>query len=78
MTYIITTPDRRKQKQLCHNNIVKEYVNRGSSNVAPVNLISSVPQKQSEMNCEEVYCEDMNFYKTDPTCTDIALALSRA
>ena len=37
LNYIITTPDRRKQKQLCHINMLKEYVNRDSSNVAPVN-----------------------------------------
>ena len=28
LKYIITTPDRRKQKQLCHINMLKEYVNR--------------------------------------------------
>ena len=51
---IITTPDRRKQKQLCHVNMLKEYVDRDSSNVAPVNVISSVPLKQCEMNSEEM------------------------
>ena len=65
---IINTPDRRKQKQLCHINMLKEYVDRDSSNVAPVNVISSVPQKQSE-NCEEMNCEEMNFHKTDPICS---------
>ena len=49
----------------------KEYVDRDGSNVAPVNVISSVPQKQSEMNCEEVDCEEMNFHKTDPTCSKL-------
>ena len=39
---------------------------RDGSNVAPVNVISSVLQKQSEMNCEEMNCEEMNFHKTDP------------
>ena len=71
LKYIITTPDRRKQKQLCHINMLKEYVDRDSSNVAPVNISSSVPQKQSEMNCEEVYCEEMNFHRTDPTCAKL-------
>ena len=50
LNYIITTPDRRKQKQLCHIHMLKEYVDRDSSNVAPVNVISSVPRKKSEMN----------------------------
>ena len=67
LNYIITTPDRRKQKQLCHNNMLKKYVDRDSSNVAPVNVISSVPQNQSEMNRKEVNCEEINFHKTDPT-----------
>ena len=60
LNYIIhvTTTDRRKQKQLCHINMFKEYVDRDSSNVAPVNVISSVPQNQSEMNCEKVGCEE--------------------
>ena len=71
LNFIITTPDRRKQKQLCHINMFKEYVDRDSSNVAPVNVISSVPQKQSAMNCEEVDCEEMNFHTTDPTCSKL-------
>ena len=69
--YIITTPDRRKQKQLCHINMLKEYVDRDSSNVALVNVIGSVPQKLDEMNCEEENCEEMNFHKTDPTCSKL-------
>ena len=51
--------------------MLKEYVERDGSNVAPVNVISSVPQKQSEMNCEEMNCEEMNFHKTDPTCSKL-------
>ena len=51
--------------------MLKEYVDRDSSNVAPVNVISSVPQKQCKMNCEEVDCEEMNFHKTDPTCSKL-------
>ena len=65
--YIITTPDRRKQKQLCHINVLfKEYVDRDSSNVTLVNAISPVPQKQGELNCEEENCEEMNFHKLIP------------
>ena len=70
LNYIKITPDRRKQKQLCQN-MLKEYVDRDSSNVAPVNVVSSVPQKQSEMNCAEIDCEEMNFHKTDPTCSKL-------
>ena len=71
LNYIITTPDRRKQKQLCHINMLKEYIDRDSSNVAQVNVISTVPQKQCEMNCEEMNCEEMNFHKNDPTCSKL-------
>ena len=71
LNYIITRPDRRKQKHLCHINMLKEYVDRNSINVTPVNIISSVPQNQSEMNGEEVDCEEMNFHKTDTTCSKL-------
>ena len=70
LNYIITTPDRRKQKQLCLIHMLKEYVDREGSNVAPANVISSVPQKQSEMNCEEMNFEETNFHKTDPTSSN--------
>ena len=62
LNYVITTDDRHKQRQLRHINMLNEYVDRDGSNVTPVNAISSVPQKQNEMNCEEV-----NFNKSDPT-----------
>ena len=51
--------------------MLKIYIDRNSSNVAPGNVISSVPQKQSEMNCEVMNCEEMNFHKTDPTCSKL-------
>ena len=51
LNYIITTPDKGKQKQLCHINMLKEYVDTDSSNATMINVISSVTQKQSEMNC---------------------------
>ena len=51
--------------------MLKEDVDRNSSNVAPVNVISSVPQRQSGMNCEEMNCEEMNFHKTDATCSKL-------
>ena len=63
INYIITTTDRRKQRQLCHINMLKEHVDRKSINATPVNVIRSVPQKQSEMNCEEMNCKEMNFHK---------------
>ena len=51
--------------------MLKEYVDRDSSNVALVNIIGSVAQKQDEMNCEEENCEEINFFNTDPTCSKL-------
>ena len=51
--------------------MLKEYVDRDSSNVIPINVITPVPQKQSEMNCENKDCEEMNFHKIDPTCSKL-------
>ena len=51
--------------------MLKEYFDRDSSKITPATVISSVPQTQSEMNCEETDCEDMNFHKTDPTCSTL-------
>ena len=56
--------------------MLKEYVDRDNSNVAPSNVISSVPQKQSVKNCEGVDCEEINFHKTnfhktDSTCSKL-------
>ena len=45
------------------NYVILIYIDRDGSNVAPVNVINSVPQKHSEMNCEEVDCEEMNFHR---------------
>ena len=71
LNYTITTPDRRKQKQLCHINMLKEYVDRDSLNVTPIYVTSSVPQKQSEMNCEDIDCEEINENKSGPTCSKL-------
>ena len=39
LNYIVHTPGRRKQKQLCHINMLKEYYDRNSSPTA-INVIS--------------------------------------
>ena len=57
---IVKTPGRRKQKQLCHVNMLKQYINRDSSSITPISVVNSVPQEQSEMNSE-----DMNLIKSD-------------
>ena len=54
----------------------EEYVDRDILDVTPINVINSVPQKQSEMNCEDRGLEEMNFSyllfdKSDPTCSKL-------
>jgi len=45
LNYVLQTQDRRKQKQLCHINMLKKYVERGVSDniVYPVSVVSSDP-----------------------------------
>ena len=50
VNYIINTPGRRKQKQLCHINMLKEYIDRDNSVVTQVNVVYSVPH---ELCCNE-------------------------
>ena len=41
MNYIVSTPDRRKNTQLCHINMLKSYVNRDKDNVVQcANIVS--------------------------------------
>ena len=39
LNYVLQTPDRRKQKQLCHINMLKPYYSRKDDNVIPVQTI---------------------------------------
>ena len=66
VNYIVKTPGRRKQKQLCHVNMLKQYINRDSSSVTPTSVVSSVLQEQSEMNTE-----DMNLIESDPASSKL-------
>ena len=42
LNYIVHTPGRQKQKQLCHINMLKEYFDRNSSPTS-VNFVNNVP-----------------------------------
>ena len=66
VNYIVNTPGRRKQKQLCHINMLKKYIDRDSSVISSVNLVSSVPLEQNQMDSE-----DMNFVKSDPASSKL-------
>ena len=43
LNYIIHTPDRRKQQQLCHINMLKPYFDKDSVSSHSVNTVYSVP-----------------------------------
>ena len=46
LNYLVVTPDRRKQTQLCHVNMLKPYVDRDSIvTVHPVNVATSDPDE---------------------------------
>ena len=62
LNYIINTPGRRKQKQMCHINMLKEYFDRDSKISKPISFVNSVPQNQCSI--ESNRCE--NFEKSDP------------
>ena len=50
LNYLVVTPDRRKQTQLCHVNMLKPYVKRSSDPVlqpANVNVVDSEPEELS-------------------------------
>ena len=66
VNYIVNTPGRRKQKQLCHVNMLKQYIDKDSASVTPISIVSSVPQKQSEMDSE-----DMNLIKSEPASSKL-------
>ena len=53
LNYVIVTPDRRKQKQLCHINMLKPYIDRDNAVVLhPVNVVKSDPD-ESVSSCNE-------------------------
>ena len=66
VNYIVNTPGRRKQKQLCHINMLKKYIDRDSSVISSVNLVNTVPLEQDQMDSE-----DMNFVKSNPTSSKL-------
>ena len=43
LNYIINTPGRRKNKQMCHVNMLKQYFDRDSSISKPITVVNTVP-----------------------------------
>ena len=65
VNYIINTPGRRKQKQLCHINMLKKYIDRDSDSsvISSVSIVNSVPHEQYQTDYEEmnsVNCEPLS------------------
>ena len=55
LNYIVSTPDRRKNTQICHINMLKSYINRDKNNVVQcANIVSLVPE-----NCK-IVCDTQN------------------
>ena len=47
LNYIINIPGRRKNKQMCHVNMLKEYFDRDSSISKPITVVNTVPQESN-------------------------------
>ena len=63
VNYIINTPGRRKNKQMCHVNMLKEYFDRDSSISKPITVVNTVPQ---ESNVFEPEVNSDFIDKSDP------------
>ena len=63
LNYIINTPGRRKNKQICHVNILKQYFDRDSSISKPITVVNTVPQ---ESNVFEPKVNSDFIDKSDP------------
>ena len=63
LNYIINTPGRRKNKQMCHVNMLKEYFDRDSSISKPNTVVNTVPQ---ESNVFEPEVNSDFIDKSDP------------
>ena len=63
LNYIINTPGRRKNKQMCHVNMLKQYFDRDSSISKPITVVNTVPQ---ESNVSEPEVNSDFIDKSDP------------
>ena len=63
LNYVINTPGRRKNKQMCHVNMLKEYFDRDSSISKPITVVNTVPQ---ESNVFEPEVNSDFIDKSDP------------
>ena len=66
LNYIINTPGRRKIKQMCHVNMLKQYFDRDSSISKPITVVNTVPQESNVFE-PEVNSEFMDKSDPDPS-----------
>ena len=59
---------------MCASTRFPEALPFSSLNVTPFNVISPVTQNESEVDCEVIDCEEMNFTKSDPTCSKLQIS----
>ena len=59
---------------MCASTQFPEALPFSNLNVTPFNVISSVPKNESEVDCEVIDCEEMNFTKSDPTCSKLQIS----
>ena len=69
LNYIINTPGRRKNKQMCHVNMLKEYFDRDSSISKPITVVNTVPQESNvfepEVNSDFIDKSDPGPFKLE-------------
>lgn len=64
LNYVINTPDRRKSKQLCHINMLKEYIVRCDSDCKPVSVAVPVPHSAvNNISCDNIEKSDSDASK---------------
>ena len=63
LNYIINIPGRRKNKQMCHVNMLKQYFDRDRSISKPITVVNTVPQESNVFE-PEVNSDFIN--KSDP------------
>ena len=66
VNYIVNTPGRLKQKQLCHVNMLKKCIDRDSYVISSVNLVNSVSSEKNQMDSK-----DIHFVESDPSSSKL-------
>ena len=68
LNYVVKTPDRRKNKQLCHVNMLKKYVDRDENHPKPIAVTISESCDEDNVNKDEVTENSVN----PKTCQDMS------